>query len=87
MKAATYVRESTRAQEEGFSPDAQRQALAQYAAQQGIEIVAAFDDFESGAAFSVVRLGSRALCPLPCDADKLLTTPRRPRCSGSEIDS
>lgn len=48
MKAATYVRESTRAQEEGFCPDAQRQALAQYAAQQGIEIVATYEDFESG---------------------------------------
>lgn len=48
MRAATYIRESTRAQEEGFSPDAQREALEQYAAQQGVEIVARYSDFESG---------------------------------------
>jgi len=48
VRAATYIRESTRAQEEGFSPDAQRQALEQYAAQQSVEIVARYCDFESG---------------------------------------
>ena len=48
MRAATYVRESTREQAEGFPPDAQRRALVQYAETHGIEIVATFEDYESG---------------------------------------
>ncbi len=48
MRAATYIRESSREQAEGFSPDAQRRALAQYAEAHGLEIVDAFEDVESG---------------------------------------
>lgn len=48
MRAATYIRESSREQAQGFSPAAQRRALKQYAEAQGMEIVATFEDFESG---------------------------------------
>lgn len=48
MRAATYIRESNREQAQGFSPAAQRRALEQYAEAQGMEIVATFEDYESG---------------------------------------
>lgn len=49
MRAAVYIRESTvRQMEEGFSPDAQRSALAEYAEKHGYKVVAEYKDAESG---------------------------------------
>jgi site-specific DNA recombinase len=43
-----YVRESTEEQGQGFSPDAQRQAIAKFAAENGLTIVEEYCDFHSG---------------------------------------
>jgi site-specific DNA recombinase len=47
-RAAAYVRESTEEQGQGFSPDAQRQAIAKFAAENDLEIVGEYCDFHSG---------------------------------------
>ena len=47
-RAAAYVRESTEEQGQGFSPDAQRQALAKFAAENDLTIVGEYCDFHSG---------------------------------------
>ena len=47
-RAAAYVRESTEEQGQGFSPDAQRQAIAKFAAENDLTIVEAYYDFHSG---------------------------------------
>jgi DNA invertase Pin-like site-specific DNA recombinase len=47
-RAAAYVRESTEEQGQGFSPDAQRQAIAGFAADNELELVAEYCDFHSG---------------------------------------
>lgn len=47
-RAAAYVRESTEEQGQGFSPDAQRQAIAKFAAENELEIVGEYCDFHSG---------------------------------------
>jgi site-specific DNA recombinase len=47
-RAAAYVRESTEEQGQGFSPDAQRQAIAKFAAENSLTIVGEYCDFHSG---------------------------------------
>jgi site-specific DNA recombinase len=47
-RAAAYVRESTEEQGQGFSPDAQRQAIARFAAENDLTIVEEYCDFHSG---------------------------------------
>jgi site-specific DNA recombinase len=47
-RAAAYVRESTEEQGQGFSPDAQRQAIAKFAAENDLTIVGEYCDFHSG---------------------------------------
>jgi DNA invertase Pin-like site-specific DNA recombinase len=47
-RAAAYVRESTEEQGQGFSPDAQRQAIAKFATENGLTIVGEYCDFHSG---------------------------------------
>jgi site-specific DNA recombinase len=48
QRAAAYVRESTEEQGQGFSPDAQRQAIASFAAENALELVGEYCDFHSG---------------------------------------
>src|SRR6266516_4493937 len=47
-RAVAYVRESTEEQGQGFSPDAQRQAIRTFAAQNGLTLVGEYCDFHSG---------------------------------------
>jgi DNA invertase Pin-like site-specific DNA recombinase len=47
-RAAAYIRESTEEQGHGFSPDAQRQAIAGFAAENELELIAEYCDFHSG---------------------------------------
>src|SRR5215203_4583858 len=47
-RAAMYVRESTEEQGQGFSPDAQRQAIRKFAAENDLTIVGEYCDFHSG---------------------------------------
>ncbi len=47
-RAAAYVRESTEEQGQGFSPDAQRQAIASFAAENALELIGEYCDFHSG---------------------------------------
>ncbi len=47
-RAVGYVRESTEEQGEGYSPDAQRQAISRFAADNGLELVDEYVDFHSG---------------------------------------
>lgn len=47
-RAAAYVRESTEEQGQGFSPDAQRQAIARFAAENDLTLVGEYCDFHSG---------------------------------------
>ena len=47
-RAAAYVRESTEEQGQGFSPDAQRQAVVKFAAENDLTIVGEYCDFHSG---------------------------------------
>lgn len=47
-RAAAYVRESTEEQGQGFSPDAQRQAIAAFAAENALELIGEYCDFHSG---------------------------------------
>jgi resolvase-like protein/recombinase-like zinc beta ribbon protein/recombinase len=48
QRAAAYVRESTEEQGQGFSPDAQRQAIAAFAAENTLELIGEYCDFHSG---------------------------------------
>ena len=48
QRAVAYVRESTEEQGQGFSPDAQRQAIAKFAAENDLELVGEYCDFHSG---------------------------------------
>ena len=43
-----YVRESTEEQGRGYSPDGQRQAIARYAEDHGLELIDEYLDFETG---------------------------------------
>ena len=47
-RAASYVRESTEEQGQGFSPDAQRQAIANFASENELEQIGEYCDFHSG---------------------------------------
>jgi DNA invertase Pin-like site-specific DNA recombinase len=47
-RAVAYIRESTEEQERGYSPDGQRQAIARYADEHGLELVEEYLDFETG---------------------------------------
>lgn len=47
-RAVAYVRESTEEQGKGYSPDGQRQAIARYASEHGLELLDEYLDFESG---------------------------------------
>ena len=47
-RAVAYVRESTEEQGQGFSPDAQREAIRTFAADNGLALVGEYCDFHSG---------------------------------------
>ncbi len=47
-RAVAYVRESTEEQGQGFSPDAQRQAVARFASENGMALIDEYCDFHSG---------------------------------------
>src|SRR6266487_704083 len=47
-RAVAYVRESTEEQGQGFSPDAQREAIRKFAADNRLTLVAEYCDFHSG---------------------------------------
>ncbi len=49
MRAAGYVRVSSKDQEKGYSPDTQRRDIATYCEQHGWELVEVYDDTQSGA--------------------------------------
>ncbi len=48
QRAVAYIRESTEEQGQGFSPDAQRQAIAKFAAENDLDLVGEYCDFHSG---------------------------------------
>ena len=48
LRAVAYVRESTEEQGQGFSPDAQREAIRTFAAENGFSLVGEYCDFHSG---------------------------------------
>jgi site-specific DNA recombinase len=47
-RAAAYVRESTEEQGQGFSPDAQREAIRRFAEENELDLVSEYSDFHSG---------------------------------------
>jgi DNA invertase Pin-like site-specific DNA recombinase len=47
-RAVAYVRESTEEQGQGFSPDAQREAIRKFAAEHNLELTGEYCDFHSG---------------------------------------
>src|SRR5438128_532912 len=47
-RAVAYVRESTEEQGQGFSPDAQREAIRTFAAENGLALVGEYCDYHSG---------------------------------------
>jgi site-specific DNA recombinase len=47
-RAVAYVRESTEEQGQGFSPDAQREAIRRFAAENDLELTGEYCDFHSG---------------------------------------
>jgi site-specific DNA recombinase len=48
QRAVAYVRESTEEQGQGFSPDAQRQTIAKFAAENDLDLIGEYCDFHSG---------------------------------------
>ena len=48
QRAAAYVRESTEEQGQGFSPDAQRQAISRFAEENELLLIGEYCDFHSG---------------------------------------
>ncbi len=48
QRAAAYIRESSEEQGQGFSPDAQRQAISKFASENDLELVGEYCDFHSG---------------------------------------
>jgi DNA invertase Pin-like site-specific DNA recombinase len=48
QRAVAYVRESTDEQGQGFSPDAQRQTIAKFAAENDLDLIGEYCDFHSG---------------------------------------
>src|SRR5215211_7902248 len=47
-RAVAYIRESTEDQGQGFSPDAQRQAVRRFAEENGLDVVGEYSDMHSG---------------------------------------
>jgi site-specific DNA recombinase len=47
-RAVAYIRESTEEQGKGFSPDAQREAIRKFAAENDLELSGEYSDFHSG---------------------------------------
>jgi DNA invertase Pin-like site-specific DNA recombinase len=47
-RAVAYIRESTEEQGQGFSPDAQRQAVGRFAEENGLDVVGEYSDMHSG---------------------------------------
>jgi site-specific DNA recombinase len=47
-RGVAYIRESTEEQGQGFSPDAQRQKISEFAKENGIEMIGEYCDFHSG---------------------------------------
>ncbi|HYZ77688.1 MAG TPA: recombinase family protein [Gaiellaceae bacterium] len=47
-RAVAYIRESTEEQGQGFSPDAQREAIRKFAAENNLQLVGEYCDFHSG---------------------------------------
>jgi site-specific DNA recombinase len=47
-RAVAYIRESTEEQGRGYSPEGQRQAIARYAGDHGLELCGEYRDFETG---------------------------------------
>jgi DNA invertase Pin-like site-specific DNA recombinase len=47
-RAVAYIRESSEEQGQGFSPDAQRQRIAEFAAENDLELIREYCDFHSG---------------------------------------
>lgn len=47
-RAVAYIRESTEEQGRGYSPDGQRQAIARYATDHGMQLTEEYLDFETG---------------------------------------
>lgn len=47
-RAAAYIRESTEEQGQGFSPDAQREAIRRFAEENDLDLTAEYSDFHSG---------------------------------------
>ena len=60
QRAAAYVRESTEEQGQGFSPDAQRQAITNFARENDLELIGEYCDFHSGWRKSEARPSSSA---------------------------
>ena len=48
QRAAAYIRESTEEQGQGFSPDAQRQAISKFASENELQLTREYCDFHSG---------------------------------------
>src|SRR5436305_1055797 len=46
-RAASYIRESTEEQQEGWSPDAQRERIQKYASANDLDLVAEYVEFQS----------------------------------------
>ncbi|HVY78250.1 MAG TPA: recombinase family protein [Solirubrobacterales bacterium] len=47
-RAVAYIRESTEEQGQGFSPDAQREQIRRFAAENGLDLGEEYSDFHSG---------------------------------------
>ena len=48
QRAVAYIRESTEEQGQGFSPDAQRETIRKFAAENDLELIGEYCDFHSG---------------------------------------
>jgi site-specific DNA recombinase len=48
LRAVAYIRESTEEQGEGFSPDAQRERIREFAPENDLQLIGEYCDFHSG---------------------------------------
>ena len=55
LRAVAYIRESTEEQGEGFSPDAQRERIREFAPENDLELIGEYCDFHSGWRKSAAR--------------------------------
>jgi DNA invertase Pin-like site-specific DNA recombinase len=55
LRAVAYIRESTEEQGEGFSPDAQRERIREFAPENDLQLIAEYCDFHSGWRKSAAR--------------------------------